>query len=73
MTAPAIYVERTGKRKDGKPKIRTHKHHWAICDQCGVGTWIAVNRLVKTKDDSVPGLRCRMTAHCKGKHRKDGE
>jgi len=73
MTAPVVYVERIGKRKDGKPRIRTHKHYWAVCDQCGVGAWVAANRLVKMKDDPRPGLRCRMTPRCKGKHRKDDE
>jgi hypothetical protein len=73
VTEPVIYVERTGKRKDGKPSIRTHRHYWSICDVCGEGTWVAANRLARTKDDPRPGLRCRMTAHCKGKHRKDDD
>jgi hypothetical protein len=73
MSEPITYVERTGVRKDGKPMIRTHRHHWAICDVCGEGCWILSSRLTKTKDDSQPGLRCRMTPRCKGKHRKDDD
>lgn len=70
VTAPIEFVERIGKRKDGKPSIKTHRHWWAICDQCGQGMWVATNRLIKTKDDPRPGLKCRMTPKCKGKHRK---
>lgn len=62
------FVEITGKRKDGKPSIKTHRLHWAVCDGCGEGIW--TSRLTKKKNDPIPGLTCRLTPRCRGKHRK---
>lgn len=55
------FIERTGKRKNGKPTIKTHRHWLAPCDQCGRALYLPTARL---------GLKCRMTPKCPGKHRK---
>lgn len=65
-----IFVERIGVRKNGQPSIRTVKHHWAVCDTCGEGTWVLARDLKKTKTDQRSGKACRMTPHCSGKHRR---
>lgn len=50
---------------------RTRTHLWAVCDVCGEGMWLAADRLTvsTTKTDPEPGLKCRMTPGCRGKHR----
>jgi hypothetical protein len=74
------FVEIVGKTpKTGKPSRRTHRLDWAVCDVCGEGIWSS--RIAATavydretgallRGDPVPGMTCRMTPRCSGKHRK---
>ena len=65
-------VEIVGVRKDGKPKIKTTKHYWAVCDVCGEGTYVVSTGLTKRKGDPdpTPQRACRMTPRCTGRHRR---
>lgn len=60
----------TSFRKDGTRRTKTVHHYWAVCDLCGVGTYVLASNLKRTKTDPVPGRSCRMTPKCPGKHRK---
>lgn len=87
MIAPIEFVEIVGKTKAGKPSIKTHRLHWAICEVCAEGTWTSsltrgacescgakrCNRKAICCDECRHrvGLRCRMTPHCPGRHRKE--
>jgi hypothetical protein len=65
-------VECTGVLKSGKPRRKTIKHYWCVCDCCGEGTYVVGSGLTKKKGfpDEAPGRACRMTPRCPGRHRK---
>ena len=71
---PRVFVQRLLPRtKTGKYRTKRITHHWAVCDVCRRGTWVLNSRIAKSKTDPIPGLKCRMTPRCPGKHRKATE